>query len=63
MLPFTADGDVVVIEDWRQPIRRINYGLTAGTMEDEDDYPTVAAARELPRRRATRPIRSTTSTR
>jgi len=47
VLPFTADGDVVVIEEWRQPVRRINYGLPAGTMEDEDDDPTVAAAREL----------------
>jgi ADP-ribose pyrophosphatase len=47
VLPFTTDGEVVVIEEWRQSVRRVNRGLPAGTMEDGDDDPRAAAAREL----------------
>ncbi|WP_336337669.1 NUDIX hydrolase [Haloarcula brevis] len=47
VLPFTTDGDVVVIEEWRQSVRRVNRGLPAGTMEAGDDDPRAAAAREL----------------
>jgi ADP-ribose pyrophosphatase len=36
VLPFTTDGDVVVIEEWRQAVERVNYGLPAGGVEDED---------------------------
>ncbi|MFC6824116.1 NUDIX hydrolase [Halopelagius fulvigenes] len=47
VLPFTPDGDVVVIEEWRQAVGRVSRGLPAGTVEPEDDDVTVAARREL----------------
>lgn len=47
VLPFTTDGDVVVIEEWRQPVDRVNYGLPAGGMEAVDADPRSAARREL----------------
>ncbi|MFD1569740.1 NUDIX hydrolase [Halorubrum laminariae] len=56
ILPFTPDGDVVVIDEWRQAVGRTNRGLPAGTVEPEDgaEDPTGdggdledAAAREL----------------
>jgi len=46
ILPLTPDGDVVVIEEWRQAVDRINRGLPAGSMEAGEDR-TVAARREL----------------
>ena len=47
VLPFTPDGDVVVIEEWRQAVGRVNYGLPAGGLESEDADPAAAARREL----------------
>jgi ADP-ribose pyrophosphatase len=47
VLPFTREGEVVVIEEWRQPVRRVNRGLPAGGLEPEDDDPQDAVAREL----------------
>ncbi|WP_424013522.1 NUDIX hydrolase [Halorubrum xinjiangense] len=59
VLPLTPDGDVVVIDEWRQAVGRVNRGIPAGTMEpaDEgeanangeasDDAIELAAAREL----------------
>jgi ADP-ribose pyrophosphatase len=47
VLPFTPDGDVVVIEEWRQAVRRINRGLPAGTVEPDDDDLAAVARREL----------------
>ena len=47
VLPFTADGDVVVIEEWRQAVGRVNRGLPAGSVEDEDGDLMAAARREL----------------
>jgi ADP-ribose pyrophosphatase len=59
VLPLTPDGDVVVIDEWRQAVGRVNRGIPAGTMEPEDEQnggadgdPTDeaverAAAREL----------------
>ena len=46
ILPLTVDGDVVVIEEWRQAVDRVNRGLPAGSMEG-DEEPTDAAHREL----------------
>ena len=46
ILPFTPDGDLVVIEEWRQAVDRINRGLPAGSMERGED-PLDAARREL----------------
>jgi ADP-ribose pyrophosphatase len=36
VLPFTPAGEVVVIEEWRQAVDRVNRGLPAGTMERAD---------------------------
>jgi ADP-ribose pyrophosphatase len=47
VLPFTTDGEVVVIEEWRQAVGRVNRGLPVGGVEDEDDDFDVAARREL----------------
>lgn len=57
VLPLTPDGDVVVIDEWRQAVGRVNRGLPAGTIEaadgdgsdetDDTDGLEQAAAREL----------------
>jgi ADP-ribose pyrophosphatase len=47
VLPFTESGEVVVIDEWRQPVRRVNRGLPAGGLEPEEDDPSDAVAREL----------------
>lgn len=47
VLPFTPDGDVVVIDEWRQAVGRVNRGLPAGTVEDGDRDLVAAARREL----------------
>ena len=39
VLPFTPEGSVVVIEEWRQPVRRVNRGVPAGTMEPVESGP------------------------
>ena len=46
LLPFTVDGDVVVIEEWRQAVGRMSFGLPAGGFEGEE-APVEAARREL----------------
>ncbi len=46
VLPFTPYGKVVVIDEWRQAVGRMNRGLPAGTLEDGED-PDDAARREL----------------
>ena len=45
VLPFMTDGDVVVIEEWRQAVDRVNCGLPAGGLESEDAGPAAAARR------------------
>lgn len=47
ILPFDEAGDVVLIQEWRQPVGRINRGLPAGTVEPGDDDLAAAARREL----------------
>ena len=47
ILPFAPDGDVVVIEEWRQAVGRASLGLPAGTVEPEDETLEAAARREL----------------
>ncbi|SHG72822.1 NUDIX hydrolase [Halobaculum gomorrense] len=47
ILPFTPDGDVVLVEEWRQAVGRVNRGLPAGTVEDDDADLAAAARREL----------------
>jgi len=47
ILPFTPDDDVVVIDEWRQAVERVNRGLPAGTVEPGDEELSTAARREL----------------
>lgn len=47
VLPFTTDEEVVVIEEWRQAIKRINRGLPVGSVEPTDENLSAAARREL----------------
>ncbi|MBP1987881.1 NUDIX hydrolase [Halolamina salifodinae] len=48
VLPFLSDGDeVVMIEEWRQAVGRVNRGLPAGGVEPEEDDLERAARREL----------------
>jgi ADP-ribose pyrophosphatase len=47
VLPYTPAGEVVLIEEWRQAVGRVNRGLPAGTMEPGESDPTAAARREL----------------
>jgi len=46
ILPLTPDGEVVVIEEWRQAVDKVNRGLPAGSVEGDEDI-FVAARREL----------------
>lgn len=47
VLPFTPAGEVVIIEEWRQSVERINRGLPAGSVEETDTDLAAAAVREL----------------
>jgi len=47
VLPFTPDGEVVVIEEWRQAVGRVNCGLPAGGVEDGDADLVETVHREL----------------
>ncbi|AHF98836.1 NUDIX hydrolase [Halostagnicola larsenii XH-48] len=47
ILPLTPDGEVVCIEEWRQAVSRVNYGLPAGGTESDDVDLEAAARREL----------------
>ncbi|MFB6206814.1 MAG: NUDIX hydrolase [Haloglomus sp.] len=46
ILPFTEDGDVVLVEEWRQAVGRVNRGLPAGNVESGEPL-ADAARREL----------------
>lgn len=46
ILPFASDGQVVVIEEWRQAVGRVNLGLPAGGIEP-GEAPREAVEREL----------------
>jgi ADP-ribose pyrophosphatase len=46
VLPLTPDGEVVVVDEWRQAVGRVARGLPAGTIE-ADEEPAAGARREL----------------
>jgi ADP-ribose pyrophosphatase len=46
LLPFTPDGDLVLVEEWREAVDRVNRALPAGGVEGEEDF-AAAAHREL----------------
>jgi ADP-ribose pyrophosphatase len=47
VVPVTPDGDVVVIDEWRQAVKRVNRGFPAGSVEPDDPDLATAAHREL----------------
>ncbi|MFW5935313.1 MAG: NUDIX hydrolase [Halolamina sp.] len=48
VLPFLPGGDeIVLIEEWRQAVGRVNRGLPAGGVEPAEDDLEAAARREL----------------
>lgn len=47
VLPFTTDGEVLVLEEWRYSVGRTDRGLPGGQLEPGDDSPADAARREL----------------
>ncbi|MBZ6495381.1 NUDIX hydrolase [Natrinema longum] len=47
ILPFTPDGTVVCIEEWRQAVARISRGLPVGGVEPDDEDLEASARREL----------------
>ncbi|MFD1514589.1 NUDIX hydrolase [Halomarina rubra] len=47
VLAFTPDDDVVCIEEWRQAVGRVNFGVPVGSVEDDDVDLATAAKREL----------------
>ncbi|MFB6105313.1 MAG: NUDIX hydrolase [Halobacteriaceae archaeon] len=46
ILPFTPDGSVVLVAEWRHAVGRTSHGLPAGSIEDAESI-TDAAHREL----------------
>ena len=55
VLPLTGEGDVVVIEEWRQPVGRVNRAVPAGSIESADADPADCVARELEEETGYRP--------
>ncbi|MFB6143140.1 MAG: NUDIX hydrolase [Halorientalis sp.] len=47
VLPFTPAEEVVVVEEWRQAVKRVSRGLPAGGVEPDDADLAAAAVREL----------------
>jgi ADP-ribose pyrophosphatase len=47
VLPLTDDGEVVLVEEWRQAVGRMNRSLPAGNVESVDADVAAAAHREL----------------
>lgn len=47
VLPFTPEGAVLVVEEWRHSVERVDLGLPSGQLEPVDVDPTAAARREL----------------
>lgn len=47
IIPVTPGGDLVLIEEWRQPVRAVSRGIPAGTVSSDDADLLAAAKREL----------------
>ena len=54
VLPFTPERRVVVIDEWRHAVERVNRGLPAGTVES-GEAPGDAVGRELAEETGYRP--------
>ncbi len=47
VVPVTPAGALVVIEEWRQAVKRVNRAFPAGSVEADEDDLATAAHREL----------------
>ncbi|MFW6436965.1 MAG: NUDIX hydrolase [Halococcoides sp.] len=47
IVPVTSEGRVVTIEEYREAVGRVSWGLPAGGVEPDDDSIAAAARREL----------------
>lgn len=47
VVPLTPEGNVVVIDEWRQAVKRVNRAVPAGSVDSEDEDLATAARREL----------------
>lgn len=47
IIPFTTNGLLVLIDEWRQAVKRTNRALPAGNVEPDDSDLRAAAEREL----------------
>jgi ADP-ribose pyrophosphatase len=47
VIPLTPEKEVVVIEEWRQAVERVNRGFPAGGTDTDDEDLAAAAHREL----------------
>lgn len=47
VIPLTPEGNVVVIDEWRQAVKRVNRAFPAGSVDSEDEDLATAARREL----------------
>ncbi|AWB27052.1 NUDIX hydrolase [Halococcoides cellulosivorans] len=47
IVPLTPDGQVVTIEEYREAVGRVSWGVPAGGVEPDDDSVAAAARREL----------------
>jgi ADP-ribose pyrophosphatase len=46
VIPFTDDGRIILVEQYRQGVKRVSLEFPAGVVEDGED-PVAAAVREL----------------
>jgi len=47
IIPFTEDKKIILIKQYRHPVRSIKYEVPAGYVEKEDKNPIISAKREL----------------
>ncbi|QII82598.1 NUDIX domain-containing protein [Jeotgalibaca arthritidis] len=47
VMPFTADGKMVLVRQYRKPLERTVVEIPAGKLEKDDTHPLEAAKREL----------------
>ncbi|MFB6163419.1 MAG: NUDIX hydrolase [Halococcoides sp.] len=47
IVPVTPSGEVVTIEEYREAVDRVSWGIPAGGVEPDDDSIAAAARREL----------------
>ena len=56
VLPLTPDGDVILVRQFRQPVRRSLLEIPAGLLDVPGEPPEVCAVRELHEETGFRPV-------